>query len=87
MEKRRAMAAEMGGPEGVARQRKRGKMTVRLTIDPLGRVTHAEILRSTIAIERMQDCILAKIRRWNDFGIVPREHGDVTIRHTYLFGY
>ena len=65
----------------------RGKITLRLTIDALGRVTHAEILRSTIAVERMQECILAKIRRWNDFGIVPREHGDVTIRHTYLFGY
>jgi len=65
----------------------RGKITVRLTIDSLGRVTHVEILRSSIAIQRMQDCILAKIRRWNDFGIVPREQGDVTIRHTYLFGY
>jgi methylmalonyl-CoA decarboxylase subunit alpha len=29
LETRRAIAAEMGGPEGVARQRKRGKLTVR----------------------------------------------------------
>ncbi|MDP6875447.1 MAG: carboxyl transferase domain-containing protein [Alphaproteobacteria bacterium] len=35
LEARRAMAAEMGGPEGVARQRKRGKLTVRERIDAI----------------------------------------------------
>ena len=34
--RRRALAAKMGGPEGIARQRKRGKLTVRERIDRIG---------------------------------------------------
>jgi len=33
IERRRGFAQEMGGPEGVARQRKRGKYTVRERVD------------------------------------------------------
>jgi acetyl-CoA carboxylase carboxyltransferase component len=35
LERRRRLAAEMGGPEGIERQRKRGKLTVRERIDAL----------------------------------------------------
>ena len=35
LEKRREIAAEMGGAEGVARQRKRGKLTVRERISAI----------------------------------------------------
>ena len=37
IERRRQLRAEMGGPEGIARQHKRGKLTVRERIDRLGR--------------------------------------------------
>jgi acetyl-CoA carboxylase carboxyltransferase component len=36
LERRRELARAMGGPEGIARQRKRGKLTVRERIDALG---------------------------------------------------
>ena len=35
LKRRQALAAEMGGPEGIARQRQRGKLTVRERIDGL----------------------------------------------------
>ncbi|MFV2090397.1 MAG: methylcrotonoyl-CoA carboxylase, partial [Pseudomonadales bacterium] len=35
LKRRQAFAAEMGGPEGIARQRQRGKLTVRERIDGL----------------------------------------------------
>ncbi|OAI41183.1 hypothetical protein AYO38_04320 [bacterium SCGC AG-212-C10] len=35
LERRKELAARMGGPEGIARQRKRGKLTVRERIDAL----------------------------------------------------
>jgi hypothetical protein len=72
----------------------KGKVTVRFTIDPKGRVVSAEVVHSEmtsdgvpIALAQMEDCILNKIRKWRDFGQVDESQGDVTFRQTYNFGY
>jgi len=72
----------------------KGKVTVRFTIDHLGRVVNAEIVHSEmasdgvpIALAQMEECILNKIRKWRDFGQVDETQGDVTFRQTYNFGY
>lgn len=63
-----------------------GKITVRITISPVGRVTYAEIVESTINLPAFEYCLIEKIRRWNDFGEVDDVQGHVTFRHTYVFG-
>lgn len=65
----------------------KGKVTVRFTIAPSGRVTGVEILTSTLQNKSVERCIVNRIRRWNDFGAIDSSYGDTTIRQTYAFGY
>jgi len=65
----------------------RGKITVRITIGPEGAVTNAEIISSTLNSERVERCILARIRLWNDFQPIEEAEGEVTFRQVYTFGY
>jgi len=65
----------------------RGEVSVRFVIAPTGSVVHAEITKSSIESKRMLQCILRKIKRWNDFGRVREEQGNLTIRHTYVFDF
>ncbi len=68
----------------------KGKIMVRFTIDVNGRVTEAEILRTEMNVEdvsELEQCILQRMLRWNDFGRVSPDQGKVSIRHTYVFEY
>jgi TonB family protein len=65
----------------------KGKITVRITIGPEGAVTNAEIVSSTLNSERVERCILARIRLWNDFQPIEEAEGEVTFRQVYTFGY
>ena len=65
----------------------KGKITVRITIGSAGAVTNAEIVSSTLNSERVERCILARIRLWNDFQPIEEAEGDVTFRQVYTFGY
>lgn len=65
----------------------KGKIEIRFAVNPDGRVVRAEIVQSTIDDSEMQQCILNRIRKWNDFG-----YGDPTVpeqvfRQTFTFGY
>jgi hypothetical protein len=65
----------------------KGRVDVRFAIDAEGRVIWAEITDATISNQTMLDCILNRIRQWNDFG-----YGDPTVkeevfRQSYTFGY
>ncbi len=68
----------------------KGKVTVRVTVDIWGRVSFAEIVRSTLNNKDLKDdleyCIINKIRKWNDFGEVPESEGELTFTHVYVFG-
>ncbi len=65
----------------------KGKVVVRFSITPQGTVKNVKILASTLNSKEAEDCIVSRIRRWNDFGAVDPKLGDTTIRQVYTFGY
>jgi len=65
----------------------KGKISVRITVAPNGHVKDASIVSSTLNNERVERCILARIRLWKDFKPIDTEDGDVTFRYSYAFGY
>ncbi|HHS14004.1 MAG TPA: TonB family protein [bacterium] len=64
----------------------KGKITVRITVEPEGNVSDAVILASTLNNERVERCILARIRLWKDFPPIDPSEGSVTFRQVYAFG-
>jgi TonB family protein len=64
----------------------KGKISVRITVGPEGNVKHAEIVSSTLNNERVERCILARVRLWKDFEAIDPADGDVTFRQIYTFG-
>lgn len=65
----------------------RGKIAIRFTIAPSGKVKDAKIVSSTIHNKRVEQCIVNRIRRWDDFGAIDPSKGDSTFRQVYTFGY
>lgn len=65
----------------------KGKIMVRITIGANGAVKDATIVSSTLNSERVERCILARIRLWKDFKPIDEAEGDVTFRQVYTFGY
>jgi len=65
----------------------KGKVVVRITINPQGEVVEVSIVNSTLNNERVERCIIARISNWKDFKSVDPEAGNVTFRQTYVFGY
>ncbi|MDZ7262027.1 MAG: AgmX/PglI C-terminal domain-containing protein [candidate division KSB1 bacterium] len=65
----------------------KGKITLRITVTPEGRVSNVTIVASNLNNPRLERCITTRIRRWNDFGLGDPDKGDVTFRQAYVFGY
>ncbi len=65
----------------------KGKIVVRITVAADGSVKEAEVVSSTLNSERVERCILARIRLWKDFQAIDPKEGDVTFRQVYTFGY
>lgn len=65
----------------------KGKLVLRITITPQGTVRKVEIVSSTLGSPRVERCVVSRIRRWSDFGMIDPSYGDTTIRQTYAFGY
>ncbi|MBN1351001.1 TonB family protein [candidate division KSB1 bacterium] len=65
----------------------KGKIVVRFSISPLGRVTDVTIVSSNLNNERMERCIVNRMRRWNDFGICETQKQDISLKQSYVFGY
>ena len=65
----------------------KGKISVRITISPDGQVKDATVVSSTLNSERVERCIIARIRLWKDFKPIDPSEGDVTFRQVYTFGY
>ncbi|NOZ60211.1 MAG: TonB family protein [Calditrichaeota bacterium] len=65
----------------------KGKVTVRISVSPAGRVADVKILDSTIQSERMLRCIVSRIRRWRNFGRIDDAAGVLSYRQSYVFGY
>jgi len=64
-----------------------GKLVVRFVISPQGTVESVTIVASTLNNERAENCVVNRIRRWDDFGAIDPRKGKMTIRQVYTFGY
>ncbi len=65
----------------------KGKLVVRFTIGSNGSVKEAQIISSTLNNESVERCILNRIRRWDDFGVIDASKRDAVFRQVYTFGY
>lgn len=65
----------------------KGKIVIRFSITPDGTVSHVNIINSTINDDKIKQCILGRVKRWNDFGYCDPEMGDLYYRQTYVFGF
>ncbi|RMD95084.1 MAG: hypothetical protein D6814_13735 [Calditrichaeota bacterium] len=65
----------------------RGKLVVRFIINPMGRVEEVTILSSTLKNRRVERCIVNRIKRWADFGVIDPSKGNTAFRQVYTFGY
>ncbi|MCK5147093.1 TonB family protein [bacterium] len=65
----------------------KGKVTVRITVNPDGHVSEVAIVNSTLNNERVERCILSRIRQWKDFKPIDPSDGDVSFRQSFTFGY
>ncbi|NOZ60665.1 MAG: TonB family protein [Calditrichaeota bacterium] len=64
----------------------RGKVLARFTVDPRGAVVAAELISSSFNNSRLENCLLAKIRRWRNFPPCDPSVGNQTFRQTFKFG-
>lgn len=65
----------------------KGKLVIRFTITPDGKVKDVKILSSTLNNPRIEQCVFSRISRWDDFGPIDPSKGDATFRQVYTFGY
>lgn len=65
----------------------KGKVVVRFTITPEGKVINPHIISSTLKSESVERCILSRVSRWDDFGQIDTEMGNATFRQVYTFGF
>lgn len=65
----------------------KGKIVVRFTITPEGKVNKVELISSTLNNSRVERCVISRIRRWDDFGQIDQSIGNATFRQVYTFGY
>jgi outer membrane biosynthesis protein TonB len=63
-----------------------GEIKVRLTIAPSGKVTAADLVSSTVNHANLEQLILERISRWNDFGEVSPAVGNTTFHQTFVLG-
>lgn len=64
-----------------------GKVVVRFVVTQQGTVSEAKIVSSTLQNPVVEDCMLNRIKKWNDFGAAAPEEGETAFKQTYLFGY
>lgn len=65
----------------------KGKIVVRFSVKPDGTVNLVNIINSSIDDNRLERCIVRRIKRWNDFGGCEPSLGDLYYRQTYVFGF
>ena len=65
----------------------KGKIVVKFTITPAGKVINPKIILSTLNSESVERCILSRISRWDDFGKIDPSLGNATYRQVYTFGF
>ena len=65
----------------------KGKLVIRFTITPEGKIKDVKVISSTLNNTRVERCVISRISRWDDFGPIDPSRGDATFRQVYTFGY
>lgn len=65
----------------------KGKLVVRFTITPEGKVGDVKVISSTLNSPSIERCVISRIKRWDDFGAIDPSKGEATFRQVYTFGY
>jgi TonB family protein len=65
----------------------KGKLAVRFTITPEGKVGDVKVISSTLNSPSIERCVISRIKRWDDFGAIDQSKGEATFRQVYTFGY
>lgn len=65
----------------------KGKLVVRFTIAPNGKVKEVTLISSTLNNSWVDRCVINRIHRWDDFGAIDPVKGDAVFRQVYTFGY
>ncbi len=65
----------------------KGKLVVRFTVTPDGKVKDVKVISSTLNNFSVERCVVSRIKRWDDFGEIDPSRGDATFRQVYTFGY
>ncbi|MBD3290987.1 TonB family protein [candidate division KSB1 bacterium] len=64
----------------------RGRVIIRFTVDPEGKVVDASIVSSTLRSAAMESCLLRRIKNWKDFGYSDPAAGNVVYKQAFNFG-
>jgi hypothetical protein len=65
----------------------RGKLVVRFTITPQGKITSVTVVSETLNDEQLINRITRRMLRWDDFGPVAASMGDAVFRQVFTFGF
>lgn len=65
----------------------KGKLVVRFTVTPGGKVKDVKVISSTLGSPSIERCVISRIKRWDDFDAIDPSKGDATFRQVYTFGY
>jgi TonB family protein len=65
----------------------KGKVVVRFAITPQGKVRNATIVSSNLGNAKVEQCILARIRRWSDFNVIHPQSADTIVERIFVLGY
>jgi hypothetical protein len=65
----------------------KGELRVRIVISARGSVDSVSVVSSTLKSPAVEDCVVGRIKRWNDFGQSDPAKREVAIKQTYVFGY
>lgn len=63
-----------------------GKIVVRFIITPQGKVRDAWMVSSTLGNANVEQCVLARIKRWSDFNSLAPASANVIAERIFLFG-
>ena len=63
----------------------RGKLVVRFTINPQGKIIKVDVVSSTLNHDTLVNRIVRRMLRWDDFGAVDPAKGNAVFRHGIKF--
>ncbi len=64
----------------------RGKITIRFSVSTEGYVKEVKILKSTLNDAILETCIVSRIKKWKNFGVISNGSDEIYYRQSFVFG-